>query len=189
MPRTPQHNPESIFPQNHIQINKLSPINKYTVVWFIDIMCECLFICSKLICGYYWISNSQLSTTSDVQMHIDAVPIEFSSHFIPFFVFNFKIFAKWTVTSYLINVVHRLIILFIQSIWNWKKLFDCFSWSLFRSHCTILFYFVWFFFVADFFDDPHSVDEWIQFHCSYFGIGLGTEAMRIELNHIIIQFI
>lgn len=81
-----------------------------------------MFICSKLICGYYWISNSQLSTASDVQMHMGAVPIEFCSHFIPFFVFNLKKFDKWTATSYLINVVHRLIILFIQSIWNWKKI-------------------------------------------------------------------
>lgn len=42
-------------------------------------------------------------------MHMRAVPIEFSYHFIPFFMFNFTFFAKWTVTSYLINV-HRLII-------------------------------------------------------------------------------
>lgn len=111
-------------------------------------------------------------------MHMRAAPIEFSSHFIPFFMFNFEFFAKWTVTSYLINV-HRLIIHSINLKLNFFFLIVSLGRSLDRTvpFCFILYDF----FVADFFDDPHSVNEWNQFYCSYFGIGLRTEDRDNEM--------
>lgn len=69
MPHPPQCNSESISPQNHIQINKFSPINKYIGAheYYVRMRVRA-FMCSKLICGYYSNPNSQLNAISDFRI-------------------------------------------------------------------------------------------------------------------------